>query len=68
MGLNELGYCETQLNLWQKKLADGRTIVHDFRGGKRKTYGYNNDGSCEIRNTLDYKIIKLLETLNKCSK
>jgi len=65
MGLDELGYSETKLNLWQKKLEDGRTIVQDFRRGKRQTYGYDENGSCEIRDTNDYKIIKLLETLSE---
>jgi hypothetical protein len=60
MALDELGYSEIEINLWVKKIDD-LCIFHDFRSGKRHSYGYKNNKSINIKNTIHYKIVKLIE-------
>jgi len=66
MALDELGYTEKEINLWVKPIGD-LYIYHDFRSGKRHSYGYKNNKPVNIRNTSQYKIIKLLEFMNTLS-
>lgn len=63
--LTELGFTEIKPNLWQKEIGD-TMIYHDYRAGKRKSYGYSNDGVVNVREFDEYKQVKLLEEGNKC--
>ena len=66
MLLKNLGFKETKVNVWCKQCHDGTTLVHDFRTGKRQSYGLKDGRSIDINLSIEYIKIKEHErkTLN----
>lgn len=63
--LKLLGYDEIKPNLWLKQ-CEKYIIYHDYRKGYRWSYGFDNDGtSINIKDTKEYKELKMLEEASK---
>ena len=63
--LKHLGYTEVKPNLYYK-LCIGYCIYHDYRKGRRWSYGFDEHGSIDISCKREYREVVLLEEADKC--